>query len=729
MFRTTRVFSVSACLFVGLCALPASALEYVFPPSAKVIDVTQAPYNADKTGQTDVSAILSKAANDDINIPNWCPRFLYLPRGTYLVKNTFGWKMNGTGNGNGPVLIGQSRTGTVIKLAKGTWPLGTELKGVIQTGAGVEQNFNKSIRNLTVLVDSNNAGAIGIIYISNNVGMMSDVDVISADGKGAYGIQSSGGLSGVGGNGPFIIRRTFVKGFQTGIRVGCSQGAVASQIRLQGQTRYGIWITGGDLSLDSLTSNDTCPAIQAESPIMLTHAVLTGGGSTQYAIRNFQTSSYFNDVVTSGYRAAISSVGTNRPTTAASFAEYTPVPPSTLFPSPARTMNLPAKYAPEVAWENDMTKWASIDDYKTGGRNDAQALQAAIDDPTKTTVCLPNKVTRSLTQPIYVRGTIRRIIGTGSDFGTVNLSTSQIIIDDGSAPAVILQNFGYAADINNKGQIIKRTNRTAIIETGEDGFDIVVTGGGETYLTDLSLCNYVIDNPSARVYAWQIEGHNFGDSTVVVRNGMFRLVGFYHEASGTRIVCDGGFTEILGNWIYATLCNNSGRYLLVVRNSANVSAAGVFQQNFCSPWSGYTRLVSETRNGVTKVLGNAAGVGDVVCASGGNIALFTGYDSAQVKNFITTDARNGKPFATSKEFRFSVARTPAGVEVLYSVPRPGPVTLLASDPSGRIIASVKEGSAHSGIHRTLLPGSARFGGILCIELRAQGKSASRLLVP
>ena len=717
----------SSLLFcVGMYACQSSALEYFFPPGAKVIDVTQAPYSADRTGATDVSAILSKAVNDDINVPNWCPRFVYLPKGTYLVRNTFGWKLNGTGNGNGPVLIGQSRTGTVIKLAKGTWPLGTELKGAIQTGTGVEQNFNKSIRNLTVLVDSNNAGAIGIIYVSNNVGMISDVDVISADGKGAYGIQSAGGLSGVGGNGPFIIRRTFVKGFQTGIRVGSTQGAVASQIRLQGQTRYGIWVTNNDLSLDSLTSNDTCPAIQAEAPIMLTHAVLTGGGSTQYAIRNFQTSSYFNDVVTSGYRAAISSVGTNRPPTTASFAEYTPVVPSTLFPSPGKAMNLPARYAPEIEWENDPAKWASIDDYKTGGRNDAQALQAAIDDPTKTTVCLPNKVTRTLSQPIYVRGTIRRIIGTGSQLGIVSKSTSQIIIDDGSAPQVILQNLGARPDY---GQIIKRTNRTAIIETFEDGFDVVITGGGETYLTDLSLGNFSIDNPAARVYAWQLEGHNFGDSTFVIRNGMLRLVGWYQEYYGTRIVCDGGFTEILGFWAYATSCNNSGRYFLVVRNSANASAAGVFQQNFCTPWSGFARLVSETRNGVTKVLGNASGVGDVVSPSGGNIALYTGYDSAQVRNFITTDAQNSKPAAPGKEFRLSVARTPAGVEVLYSVPRSGPVTLLAYDLSGRIITTGEKLATGPGIHRLKIPRTNCSGRLICVELRAEGESTRKLLWP
>jgi len=735
MFSTIKTLQRAAALFLAanLTAMTVSALEYVFPTAAKVVDITQAPYSADRTGKTDVSAILSKAANDIINVASWGPGILYMPNGTYLVKNTFAWKLAGSGNGNGPIVIGQSRAGTVIKLAKGTWPLGTELKGVIQTGAGVEQNFNKGIRNLTVLVDSNNAGAIGIIYVSNNIGMISDVDIISADGKGAYGIQSQGSISGVGGNGPFIIRRTYIKGFNVGMRAGGTQSEMMSQITLEGQSKFGIWVAGNNLTIDSLTSNDTCPAIEAQAPVMLTHGLLLGGSPRTYGIRNWVNSSFFSDIVTSGYKGAITRMGANPAPTGSSFAQHTPVVPVSLFSTQKAPMNLPTKYPPEVAWETDFTKWAFVDDYKTSGRNDVQAMQAAIDDPTKTTLCLAGKVTRQMSEPLYIRGNIKRIIGTGTQLNVSSPSSGQIIFDDGAAPVVVFQMVGGYSSAGETGSqlgaIVKRSSRTLVIESQLNGFNLSITGGGEIYVTDWTGGNVLIDNAQARVWMWQWEGLCCESNTFVVRNGMVRAVGAYDEGYGSMVSLQGGFTEILGYWEYATQCGHSGECIITIGNSANVSVGGLFQQNFCNPWAGYTRLVTETRNGVTKVLGNATGAGDVVCPSGGSIALFTAYDSVQVQNVIQTGARDIRSFAPNTNVSFSTIRTPAGIEVTYTVLQPKPVTLLIYDLSGRIVGTVKERFALSGIHRTLIPRSACSAGIVCMELRAEGKSVRSVTVP
>lgn len=223
-----------------LCAIlipyRAPAMEYVFPTAANVFDVTKAPYSVDKTGKVECSAVLSRACKDMSANSGWGPAILYFPNGTYLVRNKIEWSVNSHGNGSGPHMVGQTRKGAVIKLAKGTWPAGTEMMPVIHTGMGDENNFNKGIHNMTVLVDSNNAGAIGVCYVSDNNGMMSDVDIISADGKGIYGILSAGLVSGtlVGGNGPFIIRRTYIQGFAVGFRGCASEGEMMSQIRLKG---------------------------------------------------------------------------------------------------------------------------------------------------------------------------------------------------------------------------------------------------------------------------------------------------------------------------------------------------------------------------------------------------------------------------------------------------------------------------------------------------------------
>jgi len=724
MAKKNRIRAISAVLCA--CVFSVSAIDYVFPPNSGVVDVTKAPYNVDRTGKTDVSAILTKAANDIIDVPGWGPSTMYLPNGTYLVKNTFTWRVTSHGNAVGPHLVGQSRKGTVIKLAKGTWPVGNELKGVIWTGAGDENNFSKGIFNLTVLVDSNNAGAIGIIYVSDNNGMMSDVDVISADGKGAYGIQSAGGISGVGGNGPFIIRRTFIKGFQVGMRTCGSEGAMCSQIRVEGQSKYGIWASCGDLIIDSLTANDTCIAVEAEAAVFLTNAVLTGGSPTAYGIRNFVTASFFRDIKTTGYKFAISSVGTNRPPLVSSFAEYAPVSGISLFPSATKSMNIPAKYPPEVAWENDFTKWAFIEDYKTGGRTDVQALQAAIDDPAKTTVCLVRGKAYLIDQPVYVRGAIRRIYGAGGMLHNTG-PNGKLIIEAGTAPAIIIekvamQNIGDGGDPDVC--IVKRANRTLVCESISQ-LDFSIEGGGEAYITDQTSNRNDVNHADARVYVWQWEGDCFLDSTLTVRNGIVRAVGYYDEGGNSSMIfCLGGITEILGYWEYSTTCTNgaNGKYLIGVANNAQVSAAGIWQQNFCNPWGGYDLLVSETRSGTTKFLSGTAGTGKVLSPAGGSIALYTAYDSAQVKQALTVGALRPTVLVEKSNAALSAYQKAGGMEISYSTASAGPVTLIAYDLAGRVISVVNEHPAAAGMHRIMVP---KIAGALGIEVRSQGAAACR----
>jgi len=718
MIGDSQLRWTSLCLCACIFAFRVSAIEYVFPAASGVIDITKAPYNADRTGQTDVSAILTKAANDIIGVVGWGPATLYLPNGTYLVKNTFAWSLNSHGNGIGPHLTGQSRSGTVIKLAKGTWPLGTEGKPVIQTGAGDENNFDKGIYNLTVLVDSNNAGAIGIVYVSDNHGMMSDVDVISADGKGMYGIQSAGNYTGstVGGNGPFIIRRTFIKGFQVGFRGCASEGEMMSQIRLSGQSKYGLWASCGDLIVDSLTTNDTCIAVEAEAPVMLTNAVLSGGSPTAYAIRNFVTSSFFRDIKTTGYKFAISSVGTNRPPLVSAFGEYTPVPTTSLFSTATRSMNIPPRYPPVIPWESDFGKWAFPDNYKTGGRTDVQALQAAIDDPTKTTVCLVRSRVYQIDAPVYVRGTITRIFAAGGMYHAVN-SSARLAFSDGSAPVVTIEkvsmdNVGVGGSINLP--LFKNSSRTLVVEGG--GFDCRIVGGGETYLTDQT-SKYLIDNAQARVYMWQWEA-NYYDSGMVVRNGMVRSVGQYMEGDASVFVCTGGFTEILGSWYYSFCANKSNLYMLLIGNNANVSAAGMFQQNFCSPWSGYTQLVKETRAGTTKTLTSSAN------PAGGNIALYTAYDSAQVAQVLQTPAVSPLSII-GNTIRLSVVRRTHDVEIQYRISRAGPVAIIAADVAGRIVAAATGCATAPGTQRAALPA---LPGVVCVTVRTPEGAAQRLVV-
>jgi hypothetical protein len=430
--------------------------------------------------------------------------------------------------------------------------------------------------------------------------------------------------------------------------------------------------------------------------------------------------------LTSGYRAAIQSAGQNPAPTGSLITEYTPVAPVSLFSTQKTSMKLPGRYPPDVPWENDFTKWAYIEDYKTGGRTDVAALQATIDDPAKTTICLVRSKVYQIDQPVYLRGNIGRIYAAGGMFHKVN-SNGMIIVDNGTAPVVTLQKVSVDNASGDPGPclpVVKRTNRTLVLET-LNMTEFHIEGGGETYISDITSGNDHIDNAQARVWLWQWCGAPMVDSTLIVSNGVVRSVGYYDEGWGSMLFCLGGITEVLGYWDYNGCTSKSGDYLMTVGNNANVSMAGVWQQNFCNPWAGYTELVSETRGSTTKILYNAAGSGRVASPAGGNIALFTAYDSVQVWQALNSVAI--RPAAPAAKGRTSIAVRPttAGMEVLYRTATARPVTLIAHDLAGRIITVVNEHPAAAGMHRTILP---KIAGIVCVRLRTQGETARYRMV-
>jgi hypothetical protein len=188
------------------------------------------------------------------------------------------------------------------------------------------------------------------------------------------------------------------------------------------------------------------------------------------------------------------------------------------------------------------------------------------------------------------------------------------------------------------------------------------------------------------------------------------------------LFCLGGITEILGYWDYNGCDSKAGDRLLTIANAADVSAGGVWQQNFCNPWVGYDEMVSETRNGTSKILYASAGTGRTVSAAGSNIALFTAYDSAMVQTALLSGIRGSTPVGAKNGLRLWVTRTKAGIEATYGALRPEPVTLLMYDLSGRIVRIVKERSGHTGIRRTLIPRGDCSAGFACIEIRQGGES-------
>jgi hypothetical protein len=566
----------------------------IFPSKAMAIDVTKPPYNADRTGQIDASDAIQRAIDTSLTFYNYhfAMVVVYLPNGTYRVSKTLQYKL--PINTEGPHMQGQSRSGTVIRLADSTWWRGDEAKPVISTGDGVAQNFNRGLRYLTVNTGRKNPGAIGVYFYGNNESLLSDVDIISEDGQGQAGLHL-----GYVEQGPAGVRRVYIRGFDVGIQSQAKNSVTLMQITLECQRRYGIVNQYHPLFIDSLRSYNKVTAIlnQTNGAMTLVDANLTGGLPDRSAVVNTTGATLFaRNVTATGYRRAIenTSFGALSPT-GLSVSEWVSEGRLSLFPNaPQHSLNLPKKYPPEPAWENDSAKWAFVKDYRTGARTWAQALQAAIDDPTKTTVCIPAfTYPDTINDTVRLRGTITRLIGTGGSWK----GTGAIVVEDGSAPVVKLERLtGTFTDF----PIFVRTARTAVFESWASG-PVFIQGGGEVYMTDV-VVDVTVDNPTAKLWIHYFDGEGNNGCVLNQRAGTTRVFGWKDEGFGTTAHVTGGSFEALGFMQYANQAKSDTSAMFWFAN-ANASIAGAVQVNYAGSY--YDVLVRQTQNGVTKEIKTA----------------------------------------------------------------------------------------------------------------------------
>ncbi len=548
-----------------------------------VIDVTKPPYNADNTGKTDVSDILTRALRENNN-SGWGNRIVYLPDGIYLVEKTVSQKESG---GNvGPCLQGQSRKGTIIRLKDGTWPSDDgKKKYVLKTGDGVAQNFNRILRNLTVSIGKNNDGACGLFFYGNNQASMADIDVISEDGKGQVGLDLCGGEQG-----PCLVRNTLVKGFKIGTRSDALNAVTFHNLTLEGQREVGFQNLRHEQWICGLTSINKVPAVvMDEGALVLINAKFSGGEAGVPAIRHKRGMLFVRNVTATGYGKAIESTDKEAEPVPAglSIDEYSSGKGVSLFGPPKRSLNLPMKEPAEPAWEQDMGKWASVEWYKRDGLSDAEALQAAIDDKRNTTICIPKDVRVTGAETVQLRGGITRLIGTGGSI----IGQGSLVVTDGGPAVVKIERL--ALPLNT----IDRTGRTVVVESVTGSY-IRHEGSGELYVSDTCL-NIEVNNPKAHLWVWHFNSE--AKEGITVKGGTAWVFGWKTEGTeGRRILATGGSLEILGFLDYTGGTDKSPWPLIDISNT-EFSIVSLAQFTFGN-WDRelYHRLVKETRDGVSK---------------------------------------------------------------------------------------------------------------------------------
>lgn len=254
-----------------------------YPKECKnIIDVTKPPYNADNTGVGDCTAALIQAFDDvlkdyvtelektrsklyelsdglkydtylgretgrvqngvmSVTFPEFIPaaRIIYFPKGIYRVSDTVTYSMDNINTWQWPNykcelcrnihILGEDKENSVIRLDDNADGF-DKLKPLISFNTASEPYsdaevtncaMQNTVKDITIDCGSGNCNAIGVHYISSNLGRMENVDIVSESGHcGVY--------LGVGSEG--VFRNIKISGFDYGFASGYTSPVVFENV-------------------------------------------------------------------------------------------------------------------------------------------------------------------------------------------------------------------------------------------------------------------------------------------------------------------------------------------------------------------------------------------------------------------------------------------------------------------------------------------------------------------
>ena len=461
----------------GMPDMPLPAALHLRYPDALVVDVTQAPYSADNTGQTDSTEALRKAFEGIGRSGEYRGKIIYFPKGTYLVSDRLslnpearsGWGGTEVRTAN-MYLIGEQRNETVIRLQDNA-PAFANAEHPVSLlsyfdGPGSNTAFFNQLRNLTIDVGRGNPGAIAVDFHTNNGGGLEYVTLISRDREvpAHTGLRMDRRLGGLG-----LMHEMRIVGFRRGVEAAFGRvGYMFNQVELLKQHEVAVYnrdkplwffnslIWEAPTALRNANYRDTG---SNGSQTIFVDCRLLGSEQADTAIENQVGGQLFvRNTQVAGYQYAALEADGNRIHPPEFAGEYinAPVIAADRFSKPeSLKMEMPAM--PEAAWhmpeqvqiirssadlperiEKPETTWIIVDGADSNNADadtESEALQAAIDSGAWT-VALKGSI--DLNRTINVGGSLRRFFAVRPEFGG-NLHLRQPIRHSRSEPVFRLR--------------------------------------------------------------------------------------------------------------------------------------------------------------------------------------------------------------------------------------------------------------------------------------------------
>ncbi len=555
--------AVAALILCG--AIQASAVEYVFPADAGIIDVKR-DFGAKGDGTSDDTTAIQKAIVTALlgNYRN--PRFIYLPDGTYLISAELKARITDAPDGQGGwcdgwrcglVLVGQSRDKTVIRLKDRTPAFADTSKprAMLITGSTLHNNeqrqggwgnegFQNTLMNFTVDTGTGNPGAIGIDYIASNRGTLEDVTVRSGD-------PSRCGFVGVDLNrpwpGPALVKNVAIDGFDHALRqnsMDCSM--TYEHLTLTNQLVCAIRGTGEPfLSLRGVTSRNAVPFMVVDGDnavvnILDSTLVYTGKEVAPPAITS-TCHLVLKGITVDGYPVVVAGPGKHEAAAPAvdltakagkgQVALFTSRAPFRLIPGPEAVPDLPVKETP--TWHStDLKKWANANAFAKGSRT--AGIQEAIDSGAEV-VYLPNGEYR-VDETIILRGKLRKLMGCEALISPGAGVDPLIRFSGVEAKTMILEHLGIRGDVEHD------CVQTLVIRKCDSGYRNTPRGSGDVFLEDGMFDHPRIFFPQ-NLWARQLNSEFGGRPNFTNRGGKAWILGYKVEGWVSAIHNIGGVTE------------------------------------------------------------------------------------------------------------------------------------------------------------------------------------------
>ena len=584
----------------------------------RIIDITQPPYNATGDGVTDDTDAIVAAYNtvaDSLRKYGWqfsdniASYILYFPSGEYLVSNTL--IHDGEINYDSTVqqttdagpeglarlrIVGQNKANTIIRLKDNSPGFGAgaekEVVSFQKKNIGDREGTNvpgsNQLSDITINTGSGNPGAIGALFISANIGEISNVKIKSEDGQGFVGLDM-----------PFFseqghYRDITIEGFDNGVRV-VSQFATnptLEYVTLKNQNNAGILVEDGSPCVRRLESTNSVPAVvmtDDQAQVVVVDSELKGGSASNPAIDWQDTASqlFVRNVAISGYGSAINKAGEVAVSGQVSgrVNEYVSDQVYTLFEGvEKKSLNLPIAESLLMDWEQDLSQWANVDDYP--GTSDSEKIQNAMNSG-KPVVYFP-QARYNLTTPVSIPPSVVHV-----DFMYSRIDNNdQFIISEGSSQTLFLDH-GLG-----RSTLTQSAPRPVVMRNQTMNYTYTSDQPSSLYLESVAGIGASSDFCPSPLSIWgrSVNNENKSTSNFKIFGGTMWVLGYKSEGpQASYEVRDGGKLEVLGGYRNEVLADEG--LPIVINDSSDVSFVGYSNLN-----GSFDLVITETQSGVTQSL-------------------------------------------------------------------------------------------------------------------------------